>query len=225
MDSIELYESAVADARNARADTKPVISEEAEVAADAAIRLIKQGGTLSMAQLRAFWEIQKCGYFLQVGEFNTLREWIDDAVIPHAADESMIRQIRDMAFVVERIFVPVFAAEMQRVPFKNPETGEIITVDILLKSKGLVWKLKAMSNLFASAKSDTERREIMNIIVTKKRSETVAEREKRTKGSIITLPYREDRVGDTYRVTFELTEHQLRFLKSLLGKAGEVQIA
>jgi hypothetical protein len=62
----------------------------------------------------------------------------------------------DFSNIVERVFVYVNLRKISGEPVKNPLTGEIVTVDMLIEKKGWIGKLISISQGIEDCKDDDE---------------------------------------------------------------------
>ena len=157
-------------------------------------------------------------------EYNTTWDWASNQ-LTELEDAQYISQ---MALVVDRMFVEVHQRWMSGKPFHTVE-GEIITVDLLINTYGLVGKLQDVSALFAESAPEVQQDIIATVTdASKSRSDVQAKRDEiKGKRGVIRLPYVTDENGDGTINIFcrSYSKDQTKLFISLLGAAGEQQLS
>lgn len=141
----------------------------------------------------------------------TFGTFMDDN--PYYADQ--------LAYVVLRVFQPVYAADKAGKPFVN-ENGEIITVESLVDGKKMLGKLISMSSAFEEATPE-DKGELLNAATTGTQADVKEVRNKINGVGPITGQWIVHSTPEGYTVEMQhLTEEQVQFIEKALGK-GWVQ--
>jgi|GEM_PF-2568447 len=195
---------------------------EAKVAEQAVCNLQTARHHLGQAVLAGLWAIYQNEYFTQLGEYNTLHEWIAGKF----GDTQENQYIHDLGLIVIRVFPKVQSRLVAGNPFKL-EDGTPIGVDTLIETPGLVGKFKQMSSVFEEVSHKPELQEsLIRGAVTKTRVDFVEDIARASGKEVIRIPFQATSMPDhRYRVEMELDEKQFFTLRALLGKSAMESIA
>lgn len=182
------------DSQNVIVTPEDLAIEEAEIFREVAVHvdgLMDNYGKLQLANLWAY---------RQSGSYRKLPESPESIA---ATLLSSVLENRDytvsLAHVVDKIFPEVEALSHTAAPFLNPLTSEIITVDTLIISKGLILKLTKSADLWSRLLDLDDKRKLLSAIVTETATQVAALREELGK---ITGGGGEG--GDTIRISAKL---------------------
>lgn len=184
--------------------------------------LFKQRANSGQAILKLMWEFhvkQRIAYRGEDGEeYNpddlvmyvnkTYGPLMDDN--PYYADQ--------LAFVVLRVFQPVYAAQLAGKPFVN-ENDEQITVESLVDGKKMLGKLLDMSYTFEKADPE-DKKELLNAVTTGTQADVKQAKNKiNGVGPITGIWVVHSTSNGKYKVEMDdLSEEQVQYLEKALGK-------
>lgn len=136
--------------------------------------------------LQSMWNICKNGWHtLYLGEFETLGEWAEQRLLydEDGTELATLKHLQSMVRIVERILLPVYQASSSGNPFIRPETGEVITPELLIEEPGIQEKMRLLSYEFANAADLDQKQEVLDKLFTETKASiesTTKERERKT---------------------------------------------
>lgn len=175
--------------------------------------------------LQAIWNIYKNGWHvLYLGEHETLSAWAEERLLYDENGEELAskKHLQAMVRIVERILQPVYQALSEGNPFVHPDTGEVITPEMLIHEPNLQEKMRLLSNRFSSTNNHEEQQEILNRIFTETKASIEASIKEDIRNNGFFFKWsRQDRGEEDIVYVIIVPRQYSMAIESILSKNGE----